>query len=369
MARGKGEGTIYERRKGLWAAQLTLPDSKRKTFYGATRAEVLRKLTKAKQDVYGGLQLAEGQETLAQYLRRWLEMVEHDLKPGTLRTYRKQVRYITSGLRGVRLKLLTPQQVKLFYSQQVKRGLSPTTVNHIHGVLHKALEDALKMGLVQQNASDRVSPPRRADHEMITLSEDQARALLEAAQGERFEVLFWLALQTGMRQGELLGLRWPDVELDRASLVVRSSVQKIGKAFTLGEPKTAHSRRRIALSASMVEHLKSHRTNQKAEKVKAGPAWKEHELVFPNIYGGVMVPDNLAKRIFKRLLRKAALPDMRFHDLRHTAATLLLARGENPKVVSEMLGHADISITLRIYGHVTPTMQKSAASVMDTIFG
>jgi integrase len=179
-----------------------------------------------------------------------------------------------------------------------------------------------------------------------------------------------LALTTGMREGELLGLRWQDVDLERATVQVRLNVQEQDGRFALAEVKTAYSRRNIALSRTAIEALRLHRAQQNIEKLRLGPAWDtRHDLIFPNTVGTVMIPDNLVKRSFKPLLAVAGLPDVRFHDLRHTAATLLLSRGVHPKVVSEMLGHADISITLRVYAHVTPNMQQAAVAVMDELFG
>jgi integrase len=236
-------------------------------------------------------------------------------------------------------------------------------------MLHRALKDALRLGLVQRNVTEMVNVPRREHREMSTLSEEQSRWFLDTVVGDRFEAHYVLALTTGMRQGELLALRWQDVDLERATLQVRLNVQEAGGKCILAEPKTPYSRRSIALSQLVVGALRAHRVLQNEERLALGPVWNtSFDLVFPNTIGGIMIPDNLAKRSFKRFLAKAGLPDMRFHDLRHTAATLLLSRGINPKVVSEMLGHADISITLRVYAHVTPHMQQAAADVMDALF-
>lgn len=174
-----------------------------------------------------------------------------------------------------------------------------------------------------------------------------------------------------MRQGELLGLRWRDVDLDRAALQVRMSLQETTGRYILAETKTAHSRRSVALAPATVAALRAHRARQDAERLALGAAWDGAlDLVFPNERGGLMIPHNLAKRSFKRLLARAGLPaTVRFHDLRHTAATLLLARGVHAKVVSELLGHADIAITLRVYAHVTPHMQDAAARAMEAAFG
>lgn len=240
----------------------------------------------------------------------------------------------------------------------------------LHGVLHRALKDAERMGLVQRNVTQQVRAPRRNSVEVESMTEDQANVFLVAAQGDRWEALYVLALTTGMREGELLGLRWNDVNLDGKYLQVRVAVQEAGQGYVLAEPKTAHSRRRISLTPLAVEALRAHRVRQNAERLKLGAAWETSlNLVFPNARGGVMIPHNLTKRDFKHILKRAGLPDFHFHCLRHTAATLLLSKGVHPKVVSEMLGHADISITLRVYAHVTPTLQQVAADAMERMFG
>jgi len=204
---------------------------------------------------------------------------------------------------------------------------------------------------------------------MTTLSEDQARQLLAAAAGDRFEALYVLALATGMRQGELLALKWRDVDLDTGSLQVRTTLQRSDHGLVFAPPKTAFSRRRVALSKKAREALRLHYANQVVERKQVGPAWEDLDLVFPNAIGAPIDGTNFSRQSFAALLAKASLPPMRFHDLRHTAATLLLGRGINPKIVSEMLGHARIAITLELYSHVTPHMQQQAADAMDAALG
>jgi len=214
-----------------------------------------------------------------------------------------------------------------------------------------------------------VDPPRMRYHEMATLTEEQARTFLDAAVGDRLEALYRLALTTGMRQGELLALKWRDIDLDGASLQVRATLQNTGGEYRIIEPKTQSSRRRIALPVTAVEALRSHLTRQSEERRRAGKAWEDNDLVFPNTVGRPLDGLNLMKYWFLPLLKRADLPRIRFHDLRHTAATLLLGQGINVKVISEMLGHADVSITLRVYAHVMPHMQQQAADAMDATFG
>jgi integrase len=232
------------------------------------------------------------------------------------------------------------------------------------------LEDAERLGLVQRNVSKHVRAARRDTAEIQTMTEEQANQFLAVAKDDRFYALYVLALMTGMREGELLGLRWSDVNLKTGSLQVSVAVQEADRGFILAEPKTAYSKRRITLPSTAVEALRQHRSKQDEERLKAGEMWNAAPgLVFANIHGGLMATQSLTKRGFKKLLAQAGLPDLHFHCLRHTAATLLLSRGVHVKVVSEMLGHADITITLRTYAHVTPTMQQAAADEMEKVFG
>lgn len=367
--RGNHEGTIYKRKDGLWCGQVTLPEGKRKSYYGKSQASVQTRLLAAKNDLARGLPLPSERQTLGHYLENWLVGVASEIRPSSHRRYLIEVGHIVSALSTTPLARLTPSQVKNFYSQKVQDGLSPTTVRHLHTVLHRALKDAMQMGLVASNVSEHVKAPRPVHHEIQTFSEEQAKMFLEVAKNERFEALYWLALTAGMREGELLALRWQDLDLEHCQLTVRMNLQAVNNRFVLAEPKTTHSRRTIALSQHVVAQLKAHRKRQAEESLKRGPSWNEQDLVFSNQDGGILQPKIISQRRLKRLLKRAGLPDVRFHDLRHTAATIAIARGVPIKVVSEMLGHADISITLRVYAHVIPHMQQAAAAVMDAVFG
>jgi integrase len=369
--RGNGEGTITKRADGRWEARLSLPDGKRKCIYGKTRQEVARRMAEALRSVESGLPLADERQTVAQYLESWLEVAKHQVEPGTFRRYKNFVRiHIIPVLGRVVLSRLTAQQVQSLYAKALSKGLSTTTVHHLHGAFHRALGDALRLGLIQRNVTEMVRPPRRQHHEMMVLNKEQARSLLAVVAGDRFEAVYVLALSTGMREGEIFALHWRDVDLERAVLSVRGTIKEGEKGFFVGKTKTAYSRRRIDLSQNVVEALRRHRQRQDEEKNLLGGAWdSSQDLVFPNTVGSAMIPDNFVKRYFKRAAKLAGLPgELRFHDLRHTAATLLLSEGVNAKVVSEMLGHADVSITLRIYAHVLPSMQKQAAKIIDSLF-
>ena len=236
-------------------------------------------------------------------------------------------------------------------------GLSTSTVRHLHATLHKALKDAERLGLVARNVCKLVNAPRMAESEIHPLSREDARVLLDVATGERLEALYTVALATGMRQSELLGLRWKDVYLDEGLLRVRMQLKREEGEWVWKEPKTRRSRRQIALASPVVEVLQRHRERQEVERLALPSGWHEHDLVFCNKMGGPLFARNLV-RSFMLLLEKAAIPHIRFHDLRHTAATLLLSARVNPKVVSEMLGHASVSITL---GHLLACHPRHAA--------
>jgi integrase len=210
-------------------------------------------------------------------------------------------------------------------------------------------------------------PPRKAHVEVVALTVEEARALLAAAAGNRLEVLFTLALKTGMRRGELLALRWEDVDLDKGVLQVRGTLRRTRAGLRIGTPKTAASRRRVVLSPSSVAALRRHLARQVEERRAAGGLWQDHGLVFPNTLGRPMEPRCLLSDVYRPLLERAGLPPITFHALRHTAATLLLAEGEHPKVVQELLGHAQVSITLDRYSHMTPRLMSNAAALMDRL--
>jgi integrase len=260
-------------------------------------------------------------------------------------------------------------ELEAFHPFPPQLELQPPDVERRIKGLRVALKDAMLMGLIQRNVAELVRAPRRSAREMKTLSEEQATLFLKATEHDRFAALFVLALTTGMREGELLGLRWQDINFERATVQVQLNVQEKDGRFALAELKTAYSRRNIGLSRIAIAALRQHKAQQDSQRSRLGQAWVgQLDLVCPNSVGGLMIPDNMVKRSFKPLLANAGLPEIRFHDLRPTAATLLLSRGVHPKVVSEMLGHADISITLRIYAHVTPHMQQAAVVVMDALF-
>ena len=368
---GNGEGGITRHKKsGLYMARYTVQTPtgpKRKTLYGKTRREVGERLTKAKADRDGGLVFDADNIKLGEYLGRWLtDSVRDTVRPTTFERYEQMVRlHIRPVLGQLKLKNLTPTHVRGLYREKLDAGLAPRTVQYIHVTLHKALEQAIADGLIPRNATEAVKPPQVRREEMRPLTAEQVRILFDAAKGDRLEALYVLAVTTGLRQGELLGLKWDDVDLEAGTLRVRRTLTTAKGGPQLTAPKTKGSRRTVKLTHNAVQALRSHLERQLGEIDRVGSLWRENGLIFASESGDPLDRRNVTTHRFKLLLRQAGLPQIRFHDLRHTCATLLLTKNVNPKIVSEMLGHAIIAITLDTYSHVLPNMQDSAAKAMD----
>lgn len=371
--RGNNEGSISRRDyDGRWMARITVEGGKRKYFYGETRQEVAQKLRDALHELGQGNAPLDERQTVKQYLTSWYEGVKPQIRISSYRRYGDYVNnHLIPALGHIPLVKLKAPQLQALYARKLRDGLSPTTVHAMHAVLHRALDDALQMGLVNRNVSDMLKAPKRGHREMMPLSALEVRRFLDVVRDDRFYALYVLALSTGMREGELLALRWQDVDLARRSVQVRLNVQETLGRYILAETKTAYSRRTVALTQAAVDALAEHWQQQQVAKLQMGKQYDDTlNLVFPNGFGGIMIPHNITKRSFKRYLVQAGLSrETRFHDLRHTAATLLLAAGVNVKVVSEMLGHSNVSITLSIYAHVLPHMQQSAVQAMDNLLG
>jgi integrase len=372
--RGKGEGSITQLVDGRWQARVDLGYERgkrvRKAFYGKTRKEVQEKLTTALHDHQRGLPLPNERQTVGQFLDDWLEnTARHTIRPTTFDGYSDLVHHHLVPILGrIPLAKLAPQQIAACYGDLLAKGLAPRTVQYAHAVLHRALEQAVRWNLVARNPTDAVDAPRPQRKEITVLTADQAQIFLNAAKEDRLHALYVLALLTGMRQGEMLGLRWHDVDFAAGSLSVRRTLVRTSQGWSWSEPKTAKGRRTIALPALAVEALRQHRIRQLEERLRSGVLWEDLDLVFPNHTGKPLERQNVVKRSFRPLLVRAGLPAIRFHDLRHSAATLLLSLGEHPKVVQERLGHSTIGVTMDTYSHVLPDMQRKAASRLDALF-
>jgi len=372
--RGHGEGSIYQRKDGRWTAEISLEGGKSKFLYGKTRKEVQEKLKTALYEQQKGILVTGPQQHVGQFLTHWLEDVhKQSIRSRTYERYEEIVRlHLVPGIGHHQLQKLSPQHLQLFYKKKLEEGLSATTVISFHNVLHKALETAVRWNLIGRNTCDLVSPPRRKHFEIQPLSIEQIQQLLTATSGHRQEALIILALATGMRRGELLALKWQDIDLEKRILQIRRILTRIpsklpGKGFEETEPKTDKGRRSIVLPLFTVEVLKQHRLRQLEEKLKAGPTWNDHDYVFCTSIGTHLNPTRDALDVLKSLLKKAGLPNIRFHDLRHSSATMLLSMQVHPKIVQEILGHSQINITMDIYSHVLPTMQEEAMGKVNEV--
>jgi integrase len=336
----------------------------RRVVYGRTRADVRRKLDEIRRRLDEGA-LAEADRakaTLRTYLHRWLDAVRTTIRPSTWERYAQCVnRHLVPALGRTRLQALRPEAVQKLYADKLAAGQSPRSVHHIHAILHTALEQAVRWGYVTRNVTDAAEPPRVPSPELRVLSPDEVARLLDAARGDRLEALWALAVYTGCREAELLGLQWDDVDWEGTALAVRRAlVRTRGGVPTFAEPKTARGRRDIPLPEEAVAALRAHRVRQHEERLAAGPDYADYGLIFATHLGTPLRARNVV-RDFKALLGRARLPpEVRVHDLRHTAASLLLAEGTDVATAAAILGHAQPSTTLNVYTHAIPSNMREA---------
>lgn len=368
--RANGEGTVFLRKDGRWSASITLSDGTRKTIYAKTKTEAADLKQKLLQEAAKGeMEQFTSNQTVEVFLFSWLEdTVKPNLRWGTYEHYRWCTMHVVAEIGNIQLQKLTPQHIQRLHAKKRVQGCSPQSVKHMHRMLGKALNDARRWGLIERNVVSLVTPPRVPRYEMKVFTAEQARQFLAAAEGHFLEALFVVAITTGARQGELLGLTWDDVNFQAGKLHIRRTLDRQrGKGLVLVEPKTERSRRTIQLTDLALEVLKKHQKNQQQLKGYGEPGWNEHNLVFCNHFGRPLDHAVLMNDYFHPLLMKAKLPQIRFHDLRHTAATLMLQLDVHPKVVQEMLGHSSISITLDTYSHAVPTMQMGAVGLLSNL--
>lgn len=358
--RSNGEGSVRLRPDGRWEGRYNVQvgsATKRRSVFAKTKGEASSRLRAALTARDGGLQPAPARETVDRYLLTWAAGVRASVRPRTADSYEQIVRdHLAPAFARVPLARLTPQAIQNAYRDLADRGLSPKTIGNAHAVLHKALQQAARWRLVPANVADLVDPPRVPQQQMRALSPDDARLVLVTAADDPFEAMWRLAITCGLRLGELLALRWSEVDLDSGTLSVVATLEQWQDGVAvIAEPKTHRSRRQVLLGAAIVDALRRHRS-----------AHPGIGFVFTRDDGRPL-SRSMVDKAWTRLNARAGVPQVRFHDLRHTAATLLLGRGVHPKIVSEMLGHSTVAITLDLYSHVTPTMQREAASAMDDL--
>jgi integrase len=358
--RSPGEGTIYfSKTQNLWVSQITLPNGKRKTKYDKSQKVVQAWLLTQRTALRQGLLVEEDKMTYGDFLSRYFnDVATHTLRPKSLESYESLIRmHIQPEIGMIRLSALNPVHLQNLYSSKLNQGLSRRTVHYIHAIIHRSLNQALKWGLIYRNVADLAESPKVERKIPQTLSAEEVKKFLLVVKEDRLYPLYLLAVTTGMREGELLALDFESVDFFKNTIhVKRSAHQLIGKGIVISEPKTEKSKRTIAVPEFVMDILYEHLE-------KSG---RKGGLICQTSSGLPIGPRNLVRE-FKAHLVEAGLPDIRFHDLRHTAATLLLTEGVHPKVVQEMLGHSQISLTLDTYSHTIPNMQTEAAEKMNTL--
>lgn len=307
--------------------------------------------------------------SVAAYLQRWLDFMKPSVRPSTHSRYSDLLtKHVLPFIGRKQLAKLNTLDLQTLYADRMMTGMSTTTVRLLHGIINKALKQAVRWSILTRNVAEAVDLPRRATVEYVTWTPSQVSAFLAVAEADDLAALWRLALLTGLRRGEILGLRWEDIDLKRKVLSVQRTLSRGGPsgALAFGEPKSAHGRRLVALPQSLVSALQRHRTQQLEARLAVGTLYNDQSLVFANTLGGPLHPNSVVAR-FEALTKAASLPRIRFHDMRHTSATLMLSNGEHPKIVQERLGHADVSMTLNRYSHVTMDMQRDAADRLDEL--
>lgn len=371
IKRGNGEGSLYLRKDGRWCAAVTIGTTesgtpRRRVFYGKTRKEVQSKLRVARDALDKGLRMDRNRMTVGQFLQQWLdESVAVRASANTHRRYIQEVKNHFVPLIGhIRLAKLQPEDVQRMLNTRLRDGLAPQSVTGLRSTIRAALHQAERWHLVSHNAAKEVDTPAIPTYDARVLTPEQAGRLLDAARGDRLETLFILAVHLGMRQGELTGLSWADVDWDGAQLHIRKAVQTTGHGVMLGETKTKASKRTLPLTPNLVTALRAHRSRQREEQLQHGRR-NPIDLIFPSINGNP-IDGSTVRTGFKVLLDRAGLPDMRFHDLRHSCATFLGAQGVSSRVMMAILGHAGRSMTDR-YTHVQDEGKTGAVTAVDRL--
>ena len=367
--RGRNDGSIFKERNGKYRAMVTLLDGKRRSKTLQTKEEcknwIREMLTAQPIDEMNGSSASSW--TVRSWFLEWLTQAKNQLRPNTLHDYERfSNRYILPTLGDFPLNELTRLQVNRFYhnlTEKEKLGIS--SVRLVHRILHRALEVAVQVNLTPSNPAHGANVPRKEEKEMMILNEPQIWMFLSAVRGHEHEALYDLAIKTGMREGELLGLKWNDLDLYHGTLTIQRQVRRIPKkGLELRPLKTKSSRRTVHLGENTLALLRMHKVNQDALRVEQGSKWQNNDLIFSTIIGTPIDQSNLVAE-FKAILEISGLPEIRFHDLRHTAASVMLKHLKDIMVVSRTLGHSRASTTLNIYAHLLPGMQAEAAQKID----
>jgi integrase len=361
MTRTTGGSIRHHATRDLWEGRYVGADGRRHSVYGKTRREAQERLRAALGDRDHGIRPASQQLSVGRFLADWIELsVRARVRPRTAESYASTVRlYIVPALGRIALAKLEPEHVRRMLADLAARQtLSATTLRYVRSVLRTALGQALREGKAVRNVATLVDAPAKGHRELRPLTRDQARAFLDGIRGDRLEALYVTALGTGLRQGELLALRWQDIDLERGELTVRHTLGRFTRE--LAPTKTERSRRTLRLSHRVAEALATHREQQRVVPLSG--------LVFTSGAGAPLQSVNVTRDL-QRHLARLGLPRQRFHDLRHAFATLAIEAGEDLGVVSRILGHTTFATTADIYAHLTPAMLDRAAERMDAILG
>lgn len=377
--RGRGEGSIRERNDGRWEVRIDIgrgPDGKRrrKSAFAATQAAAVKLLKRLSGRAVDGQLLTTSTPTVAAYLEDWYATNSETWRASTCRGYRRAIDgFLVPAFGTLRLEQLTPALIQRWLVDHKTAHGARRRITLAHAALRSALSDAQRLQLVSLNAATLVKVPQPKSRQIRPLDLDQARAFLTVAQKHPLGALFSVALACGLRLGEATGLRWDDVDLTTGEVQIRQQLQRVGKRLVLQALKTEKSRRTLALPAVCLDALKAHRTRQRERRLKAGAQWTETGLVFTSFrrrrgatLGGGLHPRNVLRTLYL-LLEKASLPRVRFHDLRHSAASLLIAEGVELVEVSQLLGHSELRVTADLYSHLQKQTAAKAARHMDSV--
>ncbi len=374
-----GQGSVYQRKRdGLWCAAVTLEDGRRKVFYCHTQKEADDKLLEARGTKKAGLPFVPERLTVGQWLTYWLrEIAPVEAGPKTLEGYELNVRlHLTPPLGKIPLKQLRPEQIERMMREMRAAGKSPRTIQSAHATLRNAIAQAMRREYAVRNVATMVSPPKQTRSKIPPPRIEDALALLAAVQGHHMGTVIFVALALGLRRGEVLGLRWEDVDLERRTLTVRNTVQRV-QGFGLRvkpDPKSEYSERTVSMPQVIVDALAVHRERQVTLREAANGRWQGPDyfggrmtgFVFTSTIGTVIEPRSV-NRYYDAAVKRAGIPKQRFHDLRHNFAGLLLVQGVAPRVVQEMMGHSTIAITMNRYTHVPDALQRDAADRLDAL--
>lgn len=368
-------GTIRQRAKGSWTIQVYTgrdPVTGKKTHttrtVRGTKKEAELALAKLINAVETGVDFNATKMTFAEYTDRWLKSKHTKVRPKTIERYSDLMRlHVVPIIGGTPLLKLKPLHLEKIYEEAIARGLSPQSVLHIHRVLFTALKQAVAWQLIPRNIGEAVTPPRPERREVKAMTPNDVIMILEAVANTNLEIPTVLALGTGMRLGEVLGLRWADIDLEKNSARISQTIQQTGDGLVFVPPKTHRSRRSVSLPAFVVKALRKHKKEQSERRLIVGSAWHDLDLVIERGDGRPVRTQSLSSRFAKKM--KNADVSLTFHGLRHGHASLMLAAGVNLKVVSERLGHSTIGITADLYTHVADEVHEAAAASLDTFLG